>query len=254
MNQAVVYSLAMLYARTGEEKYLKLAEEVVSDFAAPGAGDYLRMGLKEVEFFQIPKPRWESLHPMMGLAELYWLTGDDDYRKAFEHLWWSIVKTDRHNNGGFSSGEQAQGNPYHQGAIKTCCTIAWMAMSVEMLPNGRSAGGGRTGTLDAQSGDRGVCTERAVEHLQHANGWPTHSEHAGHCVSDSARQRGTQLLQRQRRPRAGDDQRLGNETRRDRAGAELVRAVDVCNHCAGNAGDADADDRLSARRAHRIGR
>lgn len=133
MNQAVVHSLAMLYARTGEEKYLKLAEEVVADFAAPGAGDYLRMGLKEVEFFQIPKPRWESLHPIMGLAELYWLTGNDDYRKAFENLWWSIVKTDRHNNGGFSSGEQAQGNPYHQGAIETCCTIAWMAMSVEML-------------------------------------------------------------------------------------------------------------------------
>jgi DUF1680 family protein len=133
MNQAVVHSLAMLYARTGEEKYLKLAEGVVADFAAPGAGDYLRMGLKEVEFFQIPKPRWESLHPMMGLAELYWLTGKNDYRKAYEHLWWSIVKTDRHNNGGFSSGEQAQGNPYHQGAIETCCTIAWMAMSVEML-------------------------------------------------------------------------------------------------------------------------
>lgn len=133
MNQAVVHSLAMLYARTGDEKYLKLAEDVVADFAAPGAGDYLRMGLSGAEFFQTPKPRWESLHPIMGLAELYWLTGNKDYRKAFENLWWSIVETDRHNNGGFSSSEQAQGNPYHQGAIETCCTIAWMSMGVEML-------------------------------------------------------------------------------------------------------------------------
>lgn len=133
MNQAVAHSLALLYNRTGDAKHLQGAERVVDDFSAPGAGDYLRMGLQQVEFFQTPKPRWESLHPIMALAELYWITGNDEYRTAFESLWWSIAKLERHNNGGFSSGEKAQGNPYHPGAIETCCTIAWMAMSVEML-------------------------------------------------------------------------------------------------------------------------
>ena len=70
---------------------------------------------------------------MLALAELARISGDDKYRKAFTNLWWSIARLDRHNNGGFSSGEQAQGNPYHPGAIETCCTIAWMAMTVEML-------------------------------------------------------------------------------------------------------------------------
>ena len=133
MNQAVAHSLALLHARTGEKRYLDLALEIVDEFADPNAGDYLQTALAGKAFYQCRKPRWESLHPILALAELHRATGNADHRKAFEQLWWSIAEHDRHNNGGFSSGEQAQGNPYHPGAIETCCTIAWMAMSVEML-------------------------------------------------------------------------------------------------------------------------
>jgi hypothetical protein len=139
MNLAPVHGLALLYGVTGEQRYLTLALQVVDEFAArepddqPLAGDYLHAALAGTEFYATPKPRWESLHPILGLVELYYITGDERFRQAFEHWWWSIVKLDRHNNGGFSSGEQAQGNPYHPGAIETCCTIAWIALSVEML-------------------------------------------------------------------------------------------------------------------------
>ena len=139
MNLAPVHGLCLLYRKTNDKRHLDLAKQIVAEFAAadakgkPLAGDYLRAGLAGTEFFATPKPRWESLHPILGLAELHLLTGDDSYRQAFEHWWWSIVKLDRHNNGGFSSGEQAQGNPYHPGAIETCCTIAWLAVGVEML-------------------------------------------------------------------------------------------------------------------------
>jgi hypothetical protein len=133
MNHAPIHSLCLLYRITGTSRYLELAQQIVEEFQDPRAGDYLRSALAGKEFFQCPKPRWESLHPIQGLAELHWITGNKDYRKAFEHLWWSIAKLDRHNNGGFSSGEQAQGNPYHPGAIETCCTVAWIAMSIDML-------------------------------------------------------------------------------------------------------------------------
>ena len=139
MNLAVIHSLGLLYERTLSPRYLQLAQKIRDEFAArdtkgsPLAGDYFNAALAGKEFYQMPKPRWESLHPIMGLVELYWITGNEDYRRAFERIWWSIVKFDRHNNGGFSSGEQAQGNPYHPGAIETCCTIAWIALSVEML-------------------------------------------------------------------------------------------------------------------------
>lgn len=140
MNLAPAHGLALLYRATGEKRYLDLAKQIVDvEFAAtapdgaPLAGDYLRRGLAGEPFYRTPKPRWESLHPMMALSELAMITCEEKYAKAFENLWWSIVETDRHNHGGFSSGEQAQGNPYHQGAVETCCTVAWMAMTVEML-------------------------------------------------------------------------------------------------------------------------
>jgi DUF1680 family protein len=139
MNLAVVHVLCLLYKKGKEQRYLDLALQLVDEFAAVGkdgqplAGDYLNQALAGVDFYQTPKPRWESLHPIMALAELYWITGDERYRRAVEQIWWSIARLDRHNNGGFSSGEKAQGNPYDQGAIETCCTIAWMALSVEML-------------------------------------------------------------------------------------------------------------------------
>lgn len=139
MNLAPAHSLLRLYQRTGTTKYRDLATQIVDEFAAtdaqgkPLAGDYLRRGLAGEPFYTTPKPRWESLHPILTLAELARITGEGRYRAAFENLWWSIAELDRHNNGGFSSGEQAQGNPYHPGAIETCCTIAWMAMSLEML-------------------------------------------------------------------------------------------------------------------------
>src|SRR5436305_3788634 len=46
---------------------------------------------------------------------------------------WSIGKLDPHNSFGLSSCEQAHGNPYNPESIETCCTIAWIALSVEML-------------------------------------------------------------------------------------------------------------------------
>lgn len=139
MNLAPIHSLCLLYRKTGVQRHLDLARQILCELSARDAagkslaGDYLNAPLAGREFSQTPKPRWESLHPIMGLVELYYLTGDESCRQAFESLWWSMLKGDRHNNGGFSAGEQATGDPYHPGAIETCCTVAWMAMSVEML-------------------------------------------------------------------------------------------------------------------------
>ncbi len=131
MNMAILTGMALLHRLTGEPRYLRMAREVEKDWER--AGDYLRAGLDGREFYRSPRPRWESLHDLQGLLELWRITGEAKYRAAFEHHWRSIRRWDRRNTGGFSSGEQATGNPYAPTAIETCCTVAWMALTLDYL-------------------------------------------------------------------------------------------------------------------------
>ncbi|MBE0698138.1 MAG: glycoside hydrolase family 127 protein, partial [Anaerolineaceae bacterium] len=138
MNLSPVHSLAKLYRITGTTRYLEMAQQIVDEFSAedgsgPLAGDYFRLALDGKSLHEMPRPRWESLHAILSLVEFYRISGDEKFRTAFENIWWGIVEYDRHNNGGFSSAEQAVGNPYDPGAIETCCTIAWSVLSAEML-------------------------------------------------------------------------------------------------------------------------
>lgn len=132
-NLAPIHVFCLLYERTRAARYLQMAREIERDFETPPAGDYVRTALEGLEFFETPKPRWESLHDIQGIAELYFITGEGKYRRAYEHIWRSIVSTDRHNTGGFTSGEMAAGNPHDPRPIETCCTVAWVALSIDML-------------------------------------------------------------------------------------------------------------------------
>lgn len=133
MNQSAIHIFPILYQETGDARYLRMAERFLEAWEVPPSGDFVRLGLSGKAFYQGPKPRWEGLHGLQALYGLHQITEQPRYRTALENLWWSIAEYDRHNTGGFSSGEQACGNPYHPGAIETCCTVAWMALTVDML-------------------------------------------------------------------------------------------------------------------------
>ncbi|MBR4206007.1 MAG: glycoside hydrolase family 127 protein [Clostridia bacterium] len=132
MNLAVSHAFAELWKETGERKYLDEAVRIVEE-DWPRSGNWLNGALGGSEFYQSPLPRWEALHTIMTLGTLWEATGEGKYYTALEDIWWSIAKTDRHNDGGFTSGEAACGDPYNRGAIETCCTVAWMALTTEYL-------------------------------------------------------------------------------------------------------------------------
>lgn len=167
MNLSVIHGFGRLYRHTGDERYLRMMQRVVEDWEAPETGDYYRQGLAGVPFYKTPKPRWESLHGIQGLVELYRITGDASYKTAFENLWHGIHDYDLHNSGAFSTNEQAVGSPFRTGAVETCCHVAWTYMSVDML---------------ALTGDPAVadCLEQgfwnAILGYQHPSGrWSTYN-------------------------------------------------------------------------------
>lgn len=133
MNYAIIHAYALLYRITGKPEYLKMANWIVHQWDEPGAGLYMRLALAGKEMFEFPGNRWESVHDFLGMYEMYLLTGDAKFRDAFTHIWYSILKGDRHNTGGFTSGEHTTGDPYDPNAIETCCTVAWIDMSIDML-------------------------------------------------------------------------------------------------------------------------
>ena len=132
-DAAVGHIFAMLYLQTHDPRWLQMVERTFETFAAPGGGDYYKAGLQDIPLYQMKRKRWECLHAIETIVEMYRISGDANYRKAFENIWWGVARYDRHNTGGFSSGEGACGNPYDTRAIETCCTIAWIALCIDML-------------------------------------------------------------------------------------------------------------------------
>jgi DUF1680 family protein len=132
-NDALLHGMALLYALTGTKAYSELCDTILLEFQMPPCGDYVRNALAGKQFWQGSQPRWEGLHAVCGIAQMYWNTGKQDYSTAYQQIWWSLCQYERHNHGGIMSQEQASGSPYNTGSIETCCTVAWTAMTVELL-------------------------------------------------------------------------------------------------------------------------
>jgi len=130
-NYGIMHSMGKLYRITGKKKYLDLMYQVLEGFRDDDSGDYYELGLSDRPFYTSRKPRWESLHAIQGIAELYKITGEEKYKRAYLNLQKSIRDYDIHNTGAFSTGEQAVGTPFRDEPIETCCQIAWTAMEID---------------------------------------------------------------------------------------------------------------------------
>ena len=130
-NFSIGHAYGLMYQKTGNTAYRSAMEKLVQrDWAS--TYDWGNKALPGIDFCNSGGNRWECLHALQALGVLYDL-GDSQSYRMLEELWWSILKTDRHNTGGFSTHESAIGTPFMNGIIETCCTVSWMALSTEYL-------------------------------------------------------------------------------------------------------------------------
>lgn len=132
--EPVAHAMIRLHDATNDPRYLAFVHYLVHEaWNEPGGVAFHRLGRERAPLSALPVRRWESVHSLLALSELYWKTGDSDSRAAFEHIWRMVRNTERHNTGGFSTNEGLLGTPYNRGTIETCCTVAWTLLTTDML-------------------------------------------------------------------------------------------------------------------------
>jgi DUF1680 family protein len=146
---SVLEPICLLYARTGDKKYLDFAEEIVRQWETPDGPQLIsKAGTDVSKRFPKPTANWygweqgQKAYEMMscyeGLLELYRLTGKNIYKEAVEKTWQNILDTEINITGSGSSteawfeGKKLQTLPisHYQ---ETCVTATWIKFSQQLL-------------------------------------------------------------------------------------------------------------------------
>jgi DUF1680 family protein len=148
---SVLEPVVLLYRRTGDERFLRFAEWIVSRWSAADGPQLIEKAFTQVpvgERFPRPKKNWfswengEKAYEMMscyaGLLELYRETGRTAYRDAAMHTQASILSTEINVAGSGSAEECWYGGKARQtqpakNPMETCVTVTWMHLCAHLL-------------------------------------------------------------------------------------------------------------------------
>ncbi len=131
-----------LYAVTGEQRYLDLAQRVLQQANEQRELALLPRALAGIDAAGIATGKAYQLEwNLVGLAKLHKATGNEDYRRAVDHLWRSIREHHLTLGGGPWGGVAHRSrevfnppgvfSPY--GYVETCSTLSWIQLNRELL-------------------------------------------------------------------------------------------------------------------------
>ncbi|MBO0936057.1 glycoside hydrolase family 127 protein [Fibrella sp. HMF5335] len=142
---SVLEPMVMLYRYTGDPAYLGFCQFVVSTWEQPNGPKILTSLLDHGSVYKTANGKaYEMLSNLVGLADLYRMTGDERYLKAGTNAWQDIM-TKRHYLTGTSSwGEhfrddfslrpdgEVHGDKY-ESAGEGCVTVTWQQLNLQLL-------------------------------------------------------------------------------------------------------------------------
>jgi len=143
MSATVVMDPAVeLYAVTGEQRYLDLAQRVLQQANDHRELALLPRALAGIDAAHIATGKAYQLEwNLVGLAKLHKATGNEDYRRAVDRLWRSIREHHLTLGGGPWGGVAHRSrevfnppgvfSPY--GYVETCSTLSWIQLNRELL-------------------------------------------------------------------------------------------------------------------------
>ena len=143
-SNSVLEPIALLYQRTGEKRYLELANDLIANWSKPNK--YMPDGLCLIEeaLEGTPPERiasrkaYEMMSCFEGLCEMYRITGNRKYLDASVKFAHSLRRSERMIHGSGSNKELWCGGRRSQTEIleqptETCVTTTWMKLCTQLL-------------------------------------------------------------------------------------------------------------------------
>jgi len=143
-SSSVLEPIALLYQRTGDKRYLALADDIIANWSKPNkffaqGPQLLEQGLKGVPPVQIgARKAYEMMSCFEGVCEMYRITGHRKYLESAVNFAQAIRRTELmiHGSGSnqelWADGTRTQTETLEQ-PMETCVTTTWMGLCHQLL-------------------------------------------------------------------------------------------------------------------------
>jgi DUF1680 family protein len=136
---SVLEPVCRLYLLGGDPRALDFGRYIVRAYDHPGGPGLVRSLLGHGSVYRTANGKaYEMLSNLVGLVDLYRLTGDDPLLRAVEAAWRDICANQLYATGTVSAGEHFQPPPrrlaYPASNVgETCATVTWLQLNARLL-------------------------------------------------------------------------------------------------------------------------